>query len=105
MRTKLTDLEYNLILELTRVTHLDEVFDIHDAGERDEFWDYENDCIMTLQDGFKELSDAISYSFQHEGFSDEEAKILENLIKEFVPDFKAYTPEDDNRPACPVINQ
>lgn len=88
MKQKLTDQEFNLVLRLTHKTLLDEIVDIKEIdNETDQFWDFENDLPMTLQEGFEFLTEANAYPFQHENFSDEEAKILKKLIQEFVPDF------------------
>ena len=92
---KLNDREFDLLSTLTRRTKLDSVFDIHGDDKEDFFYDYEEGCRMTLKDGFELLVSAIVYSFQHEGFTDEESGILENLIQKFVPEFVALDPATD----------
>jgi len=44
---------------------------------------FENDTILSLEEGLSELEGCIAYPFEHEGFSKEESKILENLFSEF----------------------
>ena len=91
----MTGTEFNLLQSLTSRTHLDSVFDIQ-RSEGQEYWqDYEEDTQMPLQEGFELLAESIAYSFQHEGFSDDEANILENLIRQFVPDFTNPDPATD----------
>ena len=38
---------------------------------------------LSLEEGLSELEGCIAYPFEHEGFSKEESKILENLFSEF----------------------
>ncbi len=85
----ITDQEYNLVLELTRVTHLDEVIDIAYDDKEDYFWDFEEQERLPLKEGFEIIAEAMAYPFEHEGFNSEESGILESLIKRFVPDFVA----------------
>ncbi len=91
---KLSDEEFNLISTLTMRTHLDGVFDIASDNNEDFFWDMEEDRKMSLEEGFELLSESIAYSFQHEGFSDEESKILEEVIQKYVPGFEAIEPHE-----------
>lgn len=91
----MTDIEFHLVQRLTSATHLDEVFDIQ-GDENEEFWtDFEEHRDMPLKEGFELLAESIAYSFQHEGFTDEEADILESLIQKFVPDFVKIDPDND----------
>ena len=91
----MTDTEYNLIQRLTRATHLDEVFDIQ-GDEDNEYWmDFEEDKKLSLKEGFELLVESIAYSFQHEGFTDAEANILERLIQNYVPGFQNLDPATD----------
>lgn len=95
-KQKLTDGEFRLIGKLTYRTHIDQSFDIQGVTNKEEYWeDYDHDTEMSLEEGFKLLAESISYSFQHEGFSDEESKMLEEIIQKFVPEFKAIDPADD----------
>ncbi len=91
----MTDIEFHLVQRLTSATHLDEIVDIH-GDEGDEYWyDCENNAKMHLREGFEILAESIAYSFQHEGFTDDEADILENLIKRYVPEFVKSEPVND----------
>ena len=84
---KVSDEEYNLVLRLTHETKLDQVIDIAYNDHGDYFWDFENDCAISLQEGFETLADSMAYKFQEEGFTDKEADTLEKLFQRFVPDF------------------
>ncbi len=87
--------EYELLQRLTSETHLDQVIDIQ-GNEDEEYWvDYENDTTLPLQEGFEILAESIAYSFQHEGFTDEEAETLEKLIQRYIPDFEKLDPDTD----------
>ncbi len=86
-KNKVSDEEYNLVLRLTQETKLDQVIDITGNDHGDYFWDFENDCSISLQEGFEILADSMGYKFQHEGFTDKEAGILEKLFQRFVPSF------------------
>ena len=91
----MTDTEYNLIQRLTRATQLDQVFDIQ-GDENEEYWqDFEEDKQIPLEEGFELLAESIAYSFQHEGFTDAEANILEKLIQKYVPNFSKLDPATD----------
>ena len=87
--------EYYLLSKLTGKLKVDDEFDIAYDGRESFFVDRENGGRKSLKWGFELLSEAISYSFQHEGFSDYEANILEKLIQRYVPDFKALEPSTD----------
>lgn len=84
-RKRLTDEEFNLVTTWTMRTKFDTVMDIHDNENGDTVWiDYENDgAKLSLEEGFKEMAEAVAYSFEHEGFTEDEGKILFNLLKEF----------------------
>jgi len=84
MRTKLTDKEYNLLTTWTSRVKVDSVLDVVPVSdEEDGIMDFENDTILSLEEGLSELEGCIAYPFEHEGFSKEESKILENLFSEF----------------------
>ena len=87
--------EYYLLSKLTRKLKVDDEFDIAYDGRESFFVDREDGGRKSLKWGFELLSEAISYSFQQEGFSDYEANILEKLIQRYVPDFKALEPSTD----------
>lgn len=84
-RTRLTDEEFNLVTTWTRRTKFDSVMDVDTNDDGDDVWfDYENDEEeLSLEEGFKIMASAVAYSFEHEGFTKEEAKILMNLLEEF----------------------
>ena len=84
-RTRLTDVEFNLVTTWTRRTKFDSVMDVNDNESGDTVWvDYENDGKeLSLEEGFKLMASAVAYSFQYEGFTDAESKILMNLLGEF----------------------
>lgn len=87
-RTRVTDEEFNLVLELTHRTKLDGVIDIASDETHDFFVDFENDnAELSLQEGFEILSDSLAYSFQEEGFDKQESDILAGCFRRFVPDF------------------
>jgi len=83
-RKKLTNEEFNLLTTWTSRTKVDSVLDVVPVSdEEDGIMDFENDEILSLEEGLKELEGCIAYPFEHEGFSEEESKILENLFTEF----------------------
>lgn len=83
-RTRLTDEEFNLVTTWTEKTKFDSIMDVEDNEAGHTVWvDYENDAELSLEEGFKEMADAVAYEFEHEGFTEEEAKILFNLLEEF----------------------
>ena len=83
-RTRLTNEEFNLVTTWTSKTKFDSVMDIETNDDGDDIWmDYENDEELSLEVGFKEMAEAVAYKFEHEGFTEEEAKILLNLLEEF----------------------
>lgn len=92
---KISDEEYNLVSAFTSSTHLDEVMDINYDENEDFFYDFEENKRVSLQEGFKFLAEGTAYSFQFEGFTDEEADVLEKLFQRFVPDFVALDPAND----------
>lgn len=83
-RHKLTNEEFNLVSRWTGATKFDSVMDIQTGdAENDYFMDYENDMELSLEEGFAEMAEAVAYPFSHEGFSDDEAKVLIGLLEEF----------------------
>lgn len=89
MRSRLTDDEFNLILDLTERTKLDGVIDLASDDTHDFFVDFENEeAELSLKEGFEILSDSLGCSFQEEGFTEEEAVILAKCFRRYVPDFE-----------------
>lgn len=83
-RKRLTDKEFALVCRWTEKTHVDEILDIHTGRlGNDYFMDYENNKKLSLEKGFKEIAEAVAYPFSHEGFNEEESKILLSLLEEF----------------------
>lgn len=83
-RTKLTAKEFNIVTKWTGATHFDSVMDIGTNENGDDIWmDYENDDKLSLEAGFQEMAEAVSYPFTHEGLTEEESKILVSLLEEF----------------------
>ena len=83
-RTKLSDLEWNSIQDLTRNTHLDKGFDVwqHRNGE-DCFKDFEDNRLKPLRWGLKLLYESIAYPLKHENLTKEQSNALVELFKEF----------------------
>lgn len=83
-RTKLTDLEWNAISELTRKSHLDESFDVWQRKNGDDcFKDFEDGRLKSLRWGLELVQEAIAYPLKHEGLSLEMSNALIDLFKEF----------------------
>ena len=89
MKSRISDTEFDLVLAFTSRTHLDEVIDIASDDTHDFFVDMEDDeKELSLKEGFETLAEAKAEPFAHEGFEEEEAKILTECFKRFVPDFE-----------------
>ena len=86
--TRVSDTEYNLILDFIIRIHLDEVIDITSDDSHDYFWDFEEDKELSLKEGFEVLAEAKAEPFEHEGFNAEEANILTECFRRFVPNFE-----------------
>ena len=83
---RLTNEEFNLLSCWTSKIKIDSEIDIIALNEKeDAFIEFNSDGnkIISLQEGFEILSDAIAYPFEHEGFSEEESRILKNLFEKY----------------------
>ena len=83
-RKTLTDLEFNAIGTLTMHSKFDNSFDVYGKEDgTDCFYDYDEDCLISLYKGLELLHAGIAYPLSHEGLTDKQAEALVKLFKEF----------------------
>ena len=92
---RVSDEVFKLVQRLTHATKMEDSIDIACDETHDYFYDNLEDKNLSLKEGFEIIAEGLAYSFQYEGFTDEEAAILEATFKEYVPDFEAPSQEYD----------
>lgn len=89
-KKKLAPEELTAVWRLGRALKTDSSFDLVCGKDFDYFIDYEDDDggTMSLVEGLKLLSEAISYELEHD-ISHEDAEIIRSLMRKFVdPEWK-----------------
>lgn len=83
-RTKLSDDEFILItVWLSRIKMDSEIDIISIDSGTDMFMDFGTGKLLSLEEGFQELAEAVAYPLTHEGFSAEENRKFFELLVEF----------------------
>lgn len=80
---RVPDQAYNAIIKFTSHLKVDSVFDIFTGADFDYFRDFEENKILSLKEGLTLLYEAIAYPIQHDNMTEEEAKLIVNVFKDF----------------------